>query len=382
MKRLWWIFLLGLGTAWASEPAAPAPAPPSDPAKHKDFEYTTLGATAYIEHAAFLGAFDGMDGPGREAMHRGIFCVTGDTAGNLYFYETSSNCIRAQRKRDGRVFTLSGTRYICSGLPGKSGPADTLKLYHECFITMPSLAAVGNPLEADGSLYACDDSGAVVRLWRESGLWRYERVAGLGKNKPADGAVAMEVGFTRSALLATEKGEIGLIAGTSSSAALYWLRDRKLVAAYDHAFVETELGNTFYCRGIDAKGNFVGAAGGEYNKAEACIAVVSPDGKTVKRVPTPYAPQWTLSPDAKQERWFFRACDDYTIQYTSPAGQAFTYNRDGSWQPLGARKGNQGKNEGLNWSRGTTLPDGRYAGWSAHNCSPVFTVTWLVQEGK
>lgn len=387
MDRRCWILLLGFAAAaaQAGEPgdAPPAvPAAPGDSAKHKDFEYTTLGGTGYIEHVAFLGADEGLDGPGREAMHRGIFSVTGDTAGNMYFYETGSNCIRALRKRDGRLFTLSGTRYIDSGMPGKSGLADGLKLYHDCFITMPSLAAVGNPLDGDGSLYVTDDTGAVLRLWREKGVWRYELVAGTGKNKPADGAVATDVGFSRSALVATEKGEIGLIAGSPKSAALYWLRDGKLAAAYDHAFVEKELGKTFYCRGVDAKGNFVGASGGEYNAAEECIAVVSPDGKKVTKVPTPYKPQWTICPDAKQERWFFRACDDYSIQYTSPAGQAYTYARDGTWQPMEKKKGNQGRTEALNWSRGITLPDGRYAGWNGHSCSPVFAITWLGGGGE
>ncbi|MBA4388116.1 MAG: hypothetical protein C0404_09055 [Verrucomicrobia bacterium] len=356
--------------------------PDAAKAGHRDFEHTTLGGSVHIEHAAFLGAVDSLDGPAREAMHRGIFAVTGDGAGNLYFYEHSSNCIRALRKRDGRIFTLSGNRYIASGRPGKGGMADSLKLFHECFITMPSMAAVGNPLEGDGSLYVTDDSCAVVRLWRDKGVWRYELAAGLGKGKPADGAMATEIGFSRSALVATEKGEIGLIAGTQKSAALYWLRGGKLHAAYDHAAVEKELGTTFYCRGIDVNGSFAGAAGGEYTGAQNCIAVVSPDGKRVRKVPTPYAPQWTICADAKSERWFFRACDDYSIQYADSAGGCFRLLRDGTWKPLTGKVGNRGSNEGLNWSRGITLPDGRYAGWSGHGCSPVFTATWLDKGGK
>jgi hypothetical protein len=333
----------------------------------------------------FSGAYGSLDGPAREGMNREISFASGDHFGNLYIYDMDGNAIRAVRKRDGRLMTLTGNRYLTFGTPGKEGPAEQLRLAYDGFIAMPSIAAVGNPLDGEGSLYVSDDSGTVVRLWRrkdKDGQWWYERVAGLGKGKPANGATATEVGFARSALVGSEKGEIGLILGSNKSAALYWLKDGKLVSAYDHAFVEKELGTTFYCRGIDAKGNFVGAAGGEYNLAQPYIAVVSPDGKTVKKVPTPYPPQWTICPDAKFERWFFRACDDYCIQYADATGKVFRYLRDGSWLPLTSSKGNRGTDVGLNWSRGNTLPDGRYAGWSTGGNAPVFAATWLDEGGK
>lgn len=349
-------------------------------AEHKDFEYTTLQNTVRIDHLAFSGASEHLDGPCREAMHRGLWAVTCDTAGNFYFYEIVSNCIRALRKRDGRMFTITGTRYISSGTPGRGGPADQLNLYHECFIAMPAMAAAGNPLEGTGSLYATDGSGGVVRLWKEKGVWQYERVVGIGKDKPAPGASAISVTSARITLVATPNGDIGLILGSPRTSALYWLRDGKLVPAYDHQTVEKKLGTTFYCRGIDGMGNFVGSAGGEYNAAESCIVVVSPDGKNVRKVPTPYPPQWTICPDAKRERWFFRATDDYTIQYVDSDGKAFRLLRDGTWKLLPSKCERGGEKDALNWSRGITLPDGRYAGWNGRGGSPVFVATWL--EGK
>ncbi len=293
--------------------------------------------------------------------------------------------VRAVRARDRRLFTLAGGRYHNMGTPtAKEGPADQLRLFCACFIAMPGLAAVGNPMDGDGSLYVVDDTNVLVRLWRnkeKGGIWWYECIAGLGKTPAANGASAAETRLSSAQVVSTPGGEVGLITGSSRSAALYWLREGKLVAAYDQAFVEKQAGATFYCRGVDVEGNFVGSTGA-YTQAKPFLIVVSADGKSVKKLPTPYPPQWTVCADQKKPgRYFFRACDDYTIQYVDMAGRACRLLRNGSWKPLNENIGNRGFREGLNWSRGNTLPDGRYLGYSTSAASHVFAMAFL-DEGK
>ena len=348
---------------------------------HKDFEYTTVGGI-FIEHVAFSGNYGHLDGPARGGTIRTIWGLDCDAAGNVYVFDPVAAAVRAVRKRDKRIFTLSGNRYTTYGSPQKQGPAHTLRLGgsdQQLGIAMTHFVAVGDPMDGDGSLYVSDhDGGVVVRLYRnkeKENAWWYELVAGLGKQKPAPGLAGTDVKLLIPRVAISPEGRVGFAAGRKS-AQFFWLENGKLVPAYDNAYIEGKVGDTFQCHGIDAEGNFVGTTG-EYNKAKPFIVVVSKDGKTVRKITPSYPPMWALRPDRKKPgRWFFRSCDDYKIQYVNPESKSFRLMRGGTWAPLTDKKGNTGANVALNYAWGNAMADGRYAGCSRGN-SPLFAITFL-----
>jgi len=365
-------------------PPLPAEAPPAKTG-HKDFEHTTLGGKALIEHAAFSGSFGQLDGPASEGSVGAVAGVDSDTAGNLYIYDMKACAIRAVRRRDGRLFTITGNRDMTFGSPvAKTGPADELRLVQNAFIDMPTLAAVGNPLEGDGSLYFGDNwAGVVVRLWRKDGVWQYEVAGGNGKTKPAAGVRLVDASLTKAGVVATLDGRLGVLAGGKSSRHFYWVEDGVLQPAYDQAAVIAK-SKGFYCHGIDGKGNFAGLQSAY--TGESHFWVVSADGAKVSKIVTPYVPKWIVMPDRKYERWFFRGMDDYGIQCMYPDGTPARFGPDGVWRfkSVGHRgAGNEGGKaaKSLNWSRGNSLLDGRFAGWANQAGAPVFTATWL-DEGR
>ncbi len=371
------------GVAVVSGGGGNAPLPAGAPPKkgHKDFEYTTVGDIS-IEHVAFSGNYGHLDGPARGGTIRTIWGVDCDAAGNVYVFDPVAAAVRAVRVRDGRIFTLSGNRYTTYGSPQTEGPAHTLRLGgtdQQLGIAMTHFAAAGDPMDGGGSLYVSDhDGGAIVRLYRnkeKGNTWWYELVAGLGKQQPAPGLAGTDVKLLIPRVAISPGGRVGFAAGRKS-AQFFWLENGKLVPAYDNAYVEGKVGDTFQCHGIDAEGNFVGTTG-EYTKAKPFIVVVSKDGKTVRKIVPSYAPQWALRPDHKKPgRWFFRACDDYKIQYVNSESMSFRLMRGGTWAPVTDKKGNTGANVALNYAWGNAMADGRYAGCSRGN-SPLFAITFL-----
>ncbi len=347
---------------------------------HKDFEYTTMGKKAFVQHAALSGSYGHLDGPATQGMAQVVWGVDSDRAGNIYFFDPSNCALRAVRKRDGRLFTLSGNRYTCYGRPGaKKIPADRLVLLDQQFIDMPTLAAVGNPLEGEGSLYFTGPSlNVIVRLWREKDVWQAQVVGGLGDKAPASGVPLAESKLYKTGVYATTNGEWGITSGGKTSRHFYWVRKGKLEPAYDQKAVMAQT-KSFYCHGMDGAGNFVGLAGAY--TGSPWIWVVGSGGKGVTKIPTPYVPRWVVTPDRKLERWFFRGMDDYGIQMVKPDGTPARFGPDGVWRTKdvghrGVGAGKEGQAPSLNWSRGNAMLDGRYVGW-ATGSGPIFSATWL-----
>ena len=352
-----------------------------EPSGHKDFHYTTLGGNAFISHAAFSGSYGHLDGPAAEGAVQAVTGVDADTDGNLYMYDMKACAIRAVRKRDGRLFTITGNRDLTFGHPiAKSGPADRLRLAQNAFIDMPTIAAVGNPLEKDGSLYFGDNwANIIIRLWRKDGVWQYEVVAGGGKAEPGPGVALSDLRTYHAGVVATRDGRLGVMAGGKSDRHFYWVKDGKLEPAYDRAAVIAK-SSGFYCHGIDGKGNFVGLQSAY--TGEKHFWVVSADGRDVKKIDTPYVPKWIVTPDRARERWFFRGMDDYGIQCMYPDGTPARFGPDGKWRTKGVGHRKEGWGEGekatsLNWSRANSLLDGRYAGWANQSGAPVFVLKWI-----
>ena len=370
---------------------APLPAEKLRETGHKDFEHTTLGGGKFfIEWAAFSGVIEHLDGPGRGGMAHKLAgsstqgCnhgVDSDQVGNLYFSDMLSGALRALRWRDRRLMTLAGNGHIAPGVPGEKGPARTLRLDQDV-----RLAAVGDPLEGDGKLYLSSGE-RVIRLFRnakEDGAWWYEKVAGGGAKKMMEvgpeGVPAAEATFYDGRVLGTRDGKVGVlsIVGPKGQHALFWMRDGKLMPAYDFAALDKKLGGRFSCQGVDGAGSIIGLAKGE-------IVALTPDGKTVKhRVKEPWPLPWGVYPDSKRERWFIKTMDDYVITRVRPDGSVATLSDDGSWRkPKGAIKKSKRDQLGgwaLNWSFGRPLLDGRYAGWSCIGCPPLFVGTFGKKE--
>jgi hypothetical protein len=191
--------------------------------------------------------------------------------------------------------------------------------------------------------------------------------------------VSIPGGMAGSRILSTAKGEIGLIlptgGGKTKHKVLYWLKNGKLAAAYDDAAAGQAAGGVFDCWGIDGKGNFVGTSS---NK----IVVLSSDGKKARSFDAPGGCSWGVFPDSSREWWFFKGGDDYTINRVKADGTWGVLRLDGSWKTEGAerRSAVQPPKDVVGWAFGTTLNDGRYAGWNPHGALPLFVATWLEKE--
>lgn len=358
---------------------------------HKDYERTTLNKTFQIEWAAFTGVVEWLDGPAREGMGRQMGgsslqgCLRGmqsDKAGNLYMCDMTSGMIRALRKRDGMLLTLSGNGHITAGRPPeKEGPA-----YRLCLDQLVYIAAVGEPLEGKGSLYLATE-GQVLRLFRDEargGRWWYERAAGGGKtNITAPGEyAATDVRLSEPRVLATEDGRIGVMRPHDKGQLLFWLKDGKLIPAYDENLIAASApGGKFFCYGIDGKGNFVGSNHG-WGDGATHVVVVAPDGKTVKAHRMPFPVSWGVYPDCKRENWFVKGGDHYTITRVTPDGTTATLKADGSWHEHKPGGGGRAYNirDGVQWMWCQPLQDGRMVGWNSHGCLPLFLGAWLERE--
>ncbi|MBA4388115.1 MAG: hypothetical protein C0404_09050 [Verrucomicrobia bacterium] len=342
---------------------------------------TNLNNGITVEHVAFSGSYEQLDGPARQGMVRDMWGASTDTNGNAYVFDHVSSCIRAIRKSDGRLMTLTGNGHVTFGNAGASGPAYTMRMGSEedgIGICMNEIAAVGDPLSGAGSLYVSDaDGGVIVRLYRNAAAgdeWWYERIAGLGTQSPAPGIAATNTILSIPRVATTPDGRVGFASGRNN-APFYWIENGVLVAAYNHTWVTNQIGFPFQCHGIDGQTNFVGTTG-EYNAAEKFIIVVSADGTRVARIPIAYEPQWTLRPDRRRTRWFFRRTDDYSIQYVDPNGDCFLLQSNGCWTPFtsDSEKGSIGGH--LAWSRGNTGMDGRYLGWTTADATPLFAASF------
>lgn len=338
---------------------------------------TNLNNGITVEHVAFCGSYEHLDGPARSGMVRDVWGASSDTNGNVYVFDFVSNCIRAIRKSDGRLITITGNGHVTFGNPGVSGPAYTMRmgsLENGLGVCMNELAVVGDPMSGAGSLYVSDaDGGVIVRLYRnasEGDEWWYERIAGLGALSPAPGVAATNTLLVIPRVATTPDGRVGFASGRNN-APFHWIESGVLVAAYDNTWVTNQIGFPFQCHGIDSQTNYVGTTG-EYNAAEKFAVVVSAEGSRVTKVPMAYEPQWTLRPDRKRTRWFFRRTDDYSIQYVDPNGDCFLLQSAGNWIPF-TSDSEKGLISGhLAWSRGDTGMDGRYFGWTTADASPVF----------
>ncbi len=357
----------------------PAAAAPSG---HKDFEYTTLGKTFRIEWACFTGVVEHLDGPGREGMGRQMGgsstqgCLRGmqsDAGGNLYMCDMTSGMIRVLRKRDRTLLTISGNGHVTAGrVPEKEGPAYSLNLDQNVYI-----AAQGEPLEGKGSLYLATQ-GRVLRLWRnekKGGLWWYELIAGGGPTAIRGPGTypALGVSLRGARVVVSPDGRVGVIratgGGKESRNLLFWLKDGKLVPAYD----EKAIGTKFSCYGIDGAGNFAGAG------ADG-VMTVAPDGSAVKhKIKVPFGLSWGVYPDRRREQWFVKGMDHYTLTRVTPDGKTATLMLDGSWHEHKAGMGGRGYNlrGALPWMWCLPLQDGRMVGWNSHGCQPLFVGTWL-----
>lgn len=353
----------------------------------KAYESTTLANTFNIEWACFTGVIEHLDGPAREAMGRQMGgsstqgCLRGmqsDDAGNLYLCDMTGGILRAVRKRDGMMLTISGNGHINAGrLVEKEGPAYRLGLDQMVYI-----AAVGDPLEGKDSLYLAT-GGYVLRLYRneaQENRWWFEQLAG-GGDKPITGpdeVGAFDVSLREARLLATPEGKIGVIrvvgGGESKRSIMFWLQDGKLIPAYDEAAIQKTVGQPFSCYGIDGVGNIVGSCGNN------CVVAVAPDGKTIKhQVKLPFWIGWGVYPDRKREVWFVKGMDHYTITKVTPDGKSETLKMDGTWETHKEGMGSRGYNiaEGVQWMWCLPLQDGRMIGWNSHGCYPLFVGTWL-----
>ncbi len=358
----------------------PAEAPPKT--GHKDFSHTTLGGgKVFIEWAGLSGVVEHLDGPAREAMARGIGgngtqgcnqAVASDLEGNIYFLDFISGSIRALRWRDRRMITLSGNGHITAGMPGMKGLARDLCLGQWVYV-----AAVGKPLDGDGSVYVSSHR-VVARLFRKDGVWQYERVAGGGKTRMervGDGGVAALEGYLRPRVIATKAGQVGVLTpiGPKSREGLFWLRGGRLEPACNFKTVDATVGSVFNWYGVDGAGSFVGFGKGG-------IVAVAPDGKAVRhRAKPPWKLPWGVHPDPQRERWFVKGMDDYVITRVLPDGSAGTLSPEGTWRPSSEVQHNTSKG-GLGWAFGSPLLDGRYAGWNPHGGLPFFVGTFR-EEG-
>jgi len=357
----------------------PAEAPPSG---NKDFEYTTLGKTFHIEWACFSGVVEHLDGPGREGMGRQMGgsstqgCLRGmnsDAEGNLYMCDMTGGAIRVLRKRDRMLLTISGNGHMTAGrVPEKEGPAYSLNLDQNVYI-----AASGKPLEGEGSVYLATQ-GRVLRLYKnkaKGGTWWYELLAGGGSTtvtgpKEYDTAT---VNLRGPRVIATEDGKVGVVrmvgGGNQKRNILFWIKDNKLVPAYD----EKAVGTLFSCYGVDGDGSFVGSGGGG-------VIVVAPDGRTVKhKIKVPFGLSWGVYPDRMHRQWFVKGMDHYSITRVTPAGRTETLMLDGSWHEHKEGMSSRGYNVkgSVGWMWALPLQDGRYIGWNSHGCPPLFIGTWL-----
>ena len=103
-----------------------------------------------------------------------------DADGNLYMADVETGSIRALRKRDNMLLTLSGNGHVSAGrAPLREGPSYELNLDEGV-----SIAATGRPLDGEGSLYLATAGRIRPDCYRNKergGLWWYRTVAGGGK---------------------------------------------------------------------------------------------------------------------------------------------------------------------------------------------------------
>lgn len=382
------VVLLPAGRLDISLQAAP---PEQTRAAGDGFSQTTLGDTLAVEWAAFTGVVEWLDGPSREGMGRQMGgssvqgCLRGmgsDDAGNIFMCDMTSSMIRALRKRDGRLLTISGNGHMTAGrVPQDSGPTYRLGLDQLVYID-----ATGDALEGDGQLYIATQ-GRVLRLFRnqeKGGLWWYQRIAGGGKQTIDQPGTydALSVSLREPRVIVSAEGKVALMrrigGGVAARTMLFWLADGKLTTAYDEAAIQKQLnGRYFSCYGIDGAGSFAGYAGDS-------VVVVAADGKSVIHdMMVPVRLPWGVYPDRQRSWWFVKGMDHYSITRVNSQGNLATLLRDGSWAPHDAGGGNRAYNirsEMLGWMWGLPLRDGRYIGWNSHGCLPLFVGTWLEQD--
>lgn len=365
----------------------------------QDWKSTSFGETMFVEWACFNGVVEWLDGPGREGMGRqmggasttgGLHGMESDAAGNLFMCDMMTGMLRAWRRSDGRLLTLSGNGHMSAGRPPeRQGPAYRLNLG-----STVNMAVVGTPLDGQGSVYLSNGyDGILLRLFRngqQDGIWWYEQVAGGGLKPHAHGVDALEARLGSNVRpVATPRGEIGF---TTSSGMFYWLKERRLVQGYDKAKVTADLGGLdFKILGIDGKNNFVGfcsdpavttLAGEEGGRRPNTVISISPEGNIVHKLVTPNTIPWGVYPDRRREQWYIHAMDESGIHRFLPNQRSELLLFDGTWWKHVPKSwgGNTRHPNEVAWFAALPLQDGRMVGWNTHGCRPVYIGTWLNEE--
>jgi hypothetical protein len=330
----------------------------------------------FIEHAANLFVQEVLDGPANEAMVRNVWSVDCDTAGNIYIYDATNCNIRAIRRSDKRMFTISGNGHVSFGGPLAEGPAHMLYLGSVATIELPRLTAVGNPLSGNGALYVWDPQGWVfVKLYRkmtEDGIWWYEHIAGGGSASVADGVSAKTVSLYNAKGQALLDGRVVV---------MKWGQfftveaDGKL-----KAMVRQSLLDSINSTAGDRTSYGINGAGIFCISASSYLWFISPNGDSLlSKMTTSYSLSWGAYPDKVRNRWYVRGMDDYSInRVEQPNANRFTMMTTGLWQQTNEKN----PSGAFGGERGMPMMDGRYATWSGHSGSPVFINYFLDEVGK
>ncbi len=330
----------------------------------------------FIEHAANLFVQEVLDGPANEAMVRNVWSADCDTAGNIYIYDATNCNLRAIRRSDKRMFTISGNGHVSYGGPLSEGPAHLLYLGSVATIELPRIQAVGNPLTGNGAVYVWDPQGWVfVKLYRkmdQGGVWWYKHIGGGGSASIADGATATAVSFYNA------RGQTLL---DGRAIIMKWGQyytieeDGKLKAMVRQSLLDSinPTANDRGCYGINGAGIFCVAS-------SSYLWFISPNGDSlVGKLSIPYALNWGAYPDKVRNRWYVRGMDDYSInRVEEPDANRFTMMSTGLWQQTNAKN----PSGAFGGERGMPMMDGRYATWSGHSGSPVFINYFLDDVGK
>jgi len=351
---------------------------------YKPFVQTMLGTDMFIEYVALVGVHGMLDGPAKQAIGFNNWSVDADKAGNIYIYDKQLNAVRVIRKRDGRIFTITGNQRSSYGKAiVATGPSSRLRLGTDgsAGIEYQRMVALGNnPLEGDGSLYLSDpNSRVIVRIFRnpaEGNRFWYEVVSGLGSATVADGVDIASCKLSSPFVGVTVDGRLWCSPGEflNAPAEIYWMEEGKFRAAYDFSLTSglyTSKKSRVYH--VDPLGRFL--ISGTYGCSEKFVTTVAADGKSFTMDTLPYPTQWTLYSDQKRpDIFFYRCTDDYSVNQYNRSTRTFgTITNSGTFllktipntHPTGA----------LGWMRGATTIDGRYVGWS--NDGPVFAMSFL-----
>lgn len=335
----------------------------------------------FVEHAADVFVQEMLDGPAREAMVRNVWSVDCDTAGNLYLYDATTCNVRAIRRSDKRMFTLSGNGHVSFGGPLTTGPAHRLYLGSVAMIALPRLHAIGDPMTGNGSLYVWDSEGEVlVRLYRnpdQGGTWWYEHIAGGGSVSPADGVVARSISLYNGGAQAMSDGRVivmrsGQFFLVQSDGTLKSLVRQSLLDSINPT------ANNRRSYGINGAGVFCITSGSGY--VSDAMWFISPDGDSLLQgINQVFALEWGVYPDRVRNRWYTRGMDDYSInRYEVPGPNRYTMMSNGLWEMSNAKN----PSTMYGGERGMPMMDGRYATWSGHSGSPVFINHFLDEVGR